>query len=165
MKNFVKTMVLLTLVAMAVSCSGTSKTSGEQTLSAAFAVVDFAGIQGKDWNLAEIRTGQKQIAINRAAWTEEGFGEFFTLHFDAERVSGAGAPNRYFAPYSLSADNAISIGMIAGTLMAAFREPEEIKEHEFFALLQKANKWNLAGENLELYTEKEDGTETVLVFK
>jgi heat shock protein HslJ len=156
MKNFVKTMVLLTL---AVSCTGTPKTSGEAPKA------DFSGVQGKDWNLAEVRVGQEQIVIDRAAWAEEDFGEIFTLRFEAELVSGAGAPNRYRAPYSLSADNAISIGMIAGTLMAPLREPEELKEHEFFALLQKANKWSLAGENLELYSEKEDGTEAVLVFK
>jgi heat shock protein HslJ len=157
MKNFVNTMVLLTLAAIVASCAGAPKSSEQAD--------NFSGVRGKDWNLAEVRAGQERIVINRAAWAGEGFAELFTLRFEADLVSGAGAPNRYGAPYSLSANNAISIGMIRGTLMAPFREPEELKEHEFFALLQKAKKWNLAGGNLELYSEKEDGTEAVLVFK
>ena len=48
--------------------------------------------------------------------------------------------------------------------MAPLREPEELKEHDFFTLLQNAKKWNLAGERLELYCTDENGSETVLVF-
>jgi hypothetical protein len=48
--------------------------------------------------------------------------------------------------------------------MAPLREPEKLKEQNFFAYLQNTVKWNLAGGNLELYSTEEDGTGVVLVF-
>ena len=161
MKNFVKAITLLAFAAaVAASCAGAPKTSGEQA-----AVTDFSAVRDRDWDLAEIRTGQKRIVIDFGEeWDEEGSEKFFTLRFDAEQISGVGAPNRYRAPYSTGDNNAVSIGLIAGTLMAPLREPEVLKEQEYFALLQKAVRWNLVREYLELYCENASGGETVLVF-
>jgi heat shock protein HslJ len=178
MKKFVKTIVLLMCVAViAASCANAPETSGAQAPAVAAdaagadssgiqppAANDFSNVQEKGWYLAEIRIGQERIVINRAVWAGEGFGNNFTLRFDENQIGGAGAPNRYRGPYSLEESNGMSIGMIASTQIFAFREPEEIKEHEFFALLANVVKWNLAGKNLELYSEREDGTEAVLVF-
>jgi heat shock protein HslJ len=174
MKNFINTIVLLASAAvLTAACANNPKTSDTQAPAAVAdisdvqpppAADDFSGIQDRDWNLAEIRIGQDRIVIDRAVWEEADFQNNFTLRFDAELASGTGAPNRYNAPYSLGAENGISIGMIVGTKMASFREPEELKEQEYFALLQKVTKWNLTGKNLDLHTKNEDGAEAVLVF-
>jgi heat shock protein HslJ len=118
----------------------------------------FSTVMNRDWNLAEIRTGQQSITF------QECFGDIFTLRFDTERVNGIGAPNRYFAPYTLADKQGITIKTVAQTQMLAIREPEKLKEHDYFVYLQNAAKWNLAKENLELYSTGEDGAEAVLVF-
>jgi len=124
----------------------------------------FSTVMNRDWNLAEIRTEPENIIIERGKLKEEGFGDIFTLRFDTERVNGVGAPNRYFAPYTPADKQGITIKTVAQTQMLAIREPEKLKEHEFFVYLQNVTKWNLAKENLELYSTGEDGAEVVLVF-
>jgi len=134
-------------------------------LAACAGAPPFSDVMNKDWNLAEIRTKPENIIIERDKLAEEGFGDIFTLRFDTERVNGIGAPNRYFAPYILADKQGITIKKAAQTLMLAFREPEKLKEHDFFVYLQNVTKWNLAKGNLELYSTGEDGAEAVLVFK
>ena len=124
----------------------------------------FADVLDKDWKLSEVRIGGTDIGFERGKLADEGFGEVFTLRFDNERINGIGAPNRYFAPYTLGDKNSIAIKAIAGTMMAAFREPEALKEHEYFTLLQNTGKWNLVKGNLTLYSKNADGAEAVLVF-
>jgi hypothetical protein len=48
--------------------------------------------------------------------------------------------------------------------MAPLREPEYLKEQEFFAYLQNTTKWNVVDKNLELQSTGADGTAAVLVF-
>jgi len=48
--------------------------------------------------------------------------------------------------------------------MLAIREPEKLKEHDFFVYIQNVTKWNFVKENLELYSTGENGAEAVLVF-
>jgi len=48
--------------------------------------------------------------------------------------------------------------------MAAFLEPEELTEYEFFGYLAATVSWDLEDGNLLLYTSGEGGGETVLVF-
>ena len=124
----------------------------------------FAAVLDKDWKLAEVQIGGKDIGFERGKLAEEGFGDMFTLRFDNERINGIGAPNRYFAPYTLGDKNSIAIKTIAGTMMAAFREPEALKEHEYYALLQNAYKWNLVKGNLTLYSKDSNGSEVILIF-
>ncbi|MDR0601292.1 MAG: META domain-containing protein [Treponema sp.] len=126
----------------------------------------FSDVLGKEWRLIEIRTEPSNIVFDRSKLTAEGFGEIFTLNFDAGRISGTGAPNRYFAPYEpgTDKDRTISIENVAGTLMAPVVEPEKLKEKEFFAYLQNTGKWNISNGNLELSTKGSDGREAVMVF-
>jgi heat shock protein HslJ len=126
-------------------------------------VPDFSDVRDKDWKLMEIRTG-KDIIFQRSILTQESFKDIYTLRFDAERVSGAGCPNRYFAPYALAEKQAINIKPIAGTLMAALFEPEQLKEREFFAYLENADQWNLVKGNLELRSKNNEGAGVYLVF-
>jgi heat shock protein HslJ len=124
----------------------------------------FSGVQDKDWDLIELRIRPKNITFDRGQLEREGFDDIFTLRFDIERVNGAGAPNRFFAPYTLDDKQGITIKTMATTLMVPIREPEKLKEKDYFMYLQNTSRWNLNGENLELYSEAEDGGEAVLVF-
>jgi len=124
---------------------------------------EFNNVRDKDWKLMEVRAG-KDVIFQRSTLTQESFKDIYTLHFDAERVSGAGCPNRYFSPYTLAEKQAISIHPIASTLMLALSEPEQLKEREFFSYLEKADQWNLVKGNLELRSKNNEGAAVVLVF-
>ena len=133
-------------------------------IPACASVPKFDDVKNRDWKLAEVHVNSENITIERSEYTAAGFGEIFTLRFDDERISGVGAPNRYFAPYRLVDKQGIAINTIAGTLMIALFEPEKFKEHTFFVLLQNAYRWNLSGKNLELHSKGESGSEAVLIF-
>jgi len=124
----------------------------------------FNEVKNRDWHLAEIRTWPTTIRLDRDVLARSGFVDVFVLRFEDERLSGVGAPNRYFAPYSLEGTNAISIGLLAGTLMASIAEPEYLKEYEYFTFLQNAHRWNISNGKLELHSRKDNGTRAVLVF-
>jgi len=150
MNSYVKvTALLLIMAALPVACSSAPK---------------FSDVLEKDWKLIEVRGSPENISFNRNKLAEEGFSDIFTLRFDQERINGVGAPNRYFAPYTLADKQGIAIKTIAQSQMAPIREPEYLKEQEFFNYLQNATRWNMAGTNLEFYSKGQDGTEAVLVF-
>jgi heat shock protein HslJ len=149
MKYYVTQMaVLLAVVYMFTACGGAPK---------------FSSVRDKNWMLVEMRNKSETILFDRNKLKEEGFENIFTLRFDADRVSGVGAPNQYGAPYTSTDKQAITIKPAIQTLMAPLREPEKLKENEFFNYLHKATKWNLANGNFELYSQGDDG-EVVLVF-
>jgi heat shock protein HslJ len=58
----------------------------------------------------------------------------------------------------------MSIKNVAATLMAPIREPEKLKERDFFTYLQNTYRWTISKGNLELSTRGENGAEAVLVF-
>jgi len=150
MKACIKLSMAVVLVLMIVnSCSSAPK---------------FSDVIGKEWQLVEVKTEAQSTTFNRENLTAEGFGNIFTLNFDAERLSGVGAPNRYTAPYKVDKNQVISVQLIAGTLMAAIREPEKLKEHDYFNYVQNAYKWNFSNGRLELYTKNADGKEAVLIY-
>ena len=125
---------------------------------------DFSDVTGKEWFLAEIRTKSEIIVLARNDPEKGGLGNAFSLVLDAGRVSGAGAPNRYFAPYTLGENQAITIQDIAGTMMAPLFEPEKLKEHDYFSYLQNASKWDFAKRQLKIYTRGDNGAEAVMIF-
>jgi heat shock protein HslJ len=126
---------------------------------------DFNDVAGKEWELIEVRTALGPTEFNRAALESAEMGDAYTLRFDGERLAGKGAPNRYTAPYQLGEGDAISIQPIAGTLMASFREPPGLGEREYFNYLEKVSRWDLAQDELRLYTLNPVGEEAVLMFK
>ena len=96
----------------------------------------FDEVQGKVWILDElVSESSGTTVINRQKLKDDGMGDAFTLIVDAERISGKGAPNRYFSPYTLGPDQEISIGLIVGTLMMSIVEPEGIQEREYYNYL------------------------------
>jgi len=142
--------LLLIIIAVSFACSSTPK---------------FSDVMNKDWKLIAVRGGPGNITFNRSKLVEEGFADIFTLRFDQERVNGVGAPNRFFAPYTRTdKKQGIAIQAIAQSQMAPLREPEYLKEQEFFAYLQNTTQWNIAGGNLELQSTGETGAAAILVF-
>ncbi|MDR2553011.1 MAG: META domain-containing protein [Treponema sp.] len=121
---------------------------------------------GVNWELAEIRTPEKTIVLDRRQLAADGMGDVFTIRFDGEdRASGKGAPNRYSAPCSWGDDSTVCIGTAAVTRMLAFKEPEDLKEGEFFNYLSMVNRWEITGGMLKLSFNNEDsGRRTVMVF-
>ena len=124
--------------------------------------VSFDVLRGTAWLLAEVREGSSIIVIDRDRLAETGFNEAFTLRIGSELVTGLGAPNRYFAPFSAEGQS-VAIGPVAGTLMAPLVEPEGLREHEYFTLLQNVNRWGLAGGILALHSMR-NGSDVILIF-
>jgi len=183
MKHFVKlaTLLFLMTIAFAACKSGPDATSGASRRGSASTAAsgdaqsadmpadssNFADVAGRDWSLAELRSGGKTVTINRtppASFANADLSEWFSIRFQDGQLNGLGAPNRYVGPYTLADNQAIAIGPTASTMMASFYEMEELKEREYFIYLQGVNRWNLTGGNLELHT-RSDGEETVLVFR
>ena len=125
---------------------------------------DSAGVLNKELKLIDVRINNKSIGFDRNSLALEGFGEIFTMTIGPERLTGAAAPNRYIAPYTLGSDRSITVSRIAGTLMAPIREPEKLKESEFLSYLENAYKWSIVKNNLELLSKGKDGSDVVLVF-
>ena len=148
---------------MMISCAGGPAYTGARAASSD-AEMTFNDVTGKEWVLTEIRSARSLILIDRAKLEASNMGGFFTLSFQEGRVGGTGAPNRYFGPYTAGSGRALSFGNIASTMMAAFLEPEELKEYEYFAYLSKVTGWNLRGGKLELNSSNANGAEAVLVF-
>ena len=143
------------------SCAGkaapVSETPASQTADG------LADLKGKEWRLITVRTPDGNTPFSREKLEAASMGDFFTLRFDAERVSGKAAPNRYSGPYKAEGD-ALSFGLLAGTRMAALIEPEDLTEQAYYNYLAQTSRWALAGERLELYTKDPDGAETTLIF-
>jgi len=125
---------------------------------------NFSAVSGKDWKLIEINVNDRVILFDRDALVNEDAGDIFTFNFDAQRISGKGAPNLYSGPYTLSANQAISMNPVSSTRMAPLRQPERLRENDFFVYLNNVYKWNLVDKNLELYSKTEDGAEVKMVF-
>jgi len=145
-----KKLIFSLLVAASIlSCGGSPK-----------AVGDF---KNTDWKLVEVWIDSKNINFNRKDLANEKAGDIFTLKFDAENLSGTGAPNRYSAPYSLDGKN-ISVMPIRSTQMASIWQPEKLKEYDFFIYLQSISEWALVSGRLELSSKTGDGKPVKMVF-
>jgi len=62
-------------------------------------------ITGKEWKLIEVNIEStpfsRKVIYDRSALKKENIANVYTINFDAGRLSGIGAPNRYSAPYTL----------------------------------------------------------------
>jgi heat shock protein HslJ len=157
MKKIIFT-ILITVLLLS-GCRGAPAAGGAATGA------DFSGVMGKEWKLAEVWIDGKNTGFDRHAIIRAGFpSDIFTLNVNEEFFSGAGAPNRYSAPYTR--DNyAITISQVRATLMAALRDPDKLREHDFFVYLQNITAWSLGGHNrLTLVSKNAGGAEVRLVF-
>jgi heat shock protein HslJ len=123
-----------------------------------------ADFKSKDWKLVEVFVDSKNINFNRKDLVNEKAGDVFTLKFDAQNLSGTGAPNRYSAPYTMGNKQSISVMPLRATQMASLWQPEELKEHEFFIYMQNISEYAIVSNRLELTSKTEDGLTVKLVF-
>jgi heat shock protein HslJ len=158
MNHYVKLTALFAIIIFTQTACVSGAASG------AASVPEFSDVRDRDWKLMEVRAGRDNVIFKRGMPAQEDLKDFFTLRFDAERISGAGCPNRYFAPYTLAEKQAINIKPVAGTLMAALFEPEQLKEREYFSYLENADRWNIVKGNLELRSTNGEGAAVFLVF-
>jgi heat shock protein HslJ len=121
-------------------------------------------LAGKDWKLTEVRINNINTGFNRSDLARSGYTDGFTLSFDNEMIGGVGAPNRYSAPYTLKTNNQIIIALIRATLMAPIREPDKLREHDYFGYLQNAGSWSFVNNNLHINSKTEDGRTVLLIF-
>jgi heat shock protein HslJ len=121
-------------------------------------------LAGTEWILLEISSPDSVITLDRAKLRADGMGDVFTLKFEADRVSGKGAPNRYTASCQWRG-KILRIGQAASTKMLAFREPEQLKEAQFFDYLSRVESWDLLPDNnLVLMLKDSGGAAVSLVF-
>jgi len=153
------------VLVMAMSCKS-APVSTENNVSAppVTGSTDFSGITGKEWKLIEVRINGTNSGFDRRDLSRDGFTEAFTLNFDAQNISGIGAPNRYSAPYSLGSGQEIKINVVRATLMAPIREPEKLREHNYFNYIQNSYRWNQVNNNLQLFSKETNGSEVILLF-
>jgi heat shock protein HslJ len=158
MKEFFLTAAIITTIL--ISCGSSPRPAG-LTGSVALSENELAG---KEWKLTEVRINGVSIGFNRSDLARSGFTEGFTISFEAELLGGLGAPNRYSAPYTLKTGNQITISLIRATLMAPLREPDKLREHDYFGYLQNAGSWSFVNNNLQINSKTEDGKTVLLIF-
>ena len=123
--------------------------------------VPFNRVQSIDWNLAEVRTKSTVIIIDRSKVQRE----IFSARFQENNIlRGRGADNIYFSPYTISANNFLSIRRIVSTYMVPLFETERFMEYEYFRYLEKVYRWELRDWKLKLYTYDENKEEAILEF-
>ena len=121
-------------------------------------------VEGKEWSLIELRSAGTTVRIDRGKLGGADTNGSFTISFQDGTVRGVGWPNRYFGPYTVGSGDTLSMGELASTMMAAFIELDELKEHDFYAYLSKVTRRAVLDGKLELYSTS-DGRETTLVFE
>jgi hypothetical protein len=141
--------------------------------SAARKAPRFSDLLNREWRLTAIQdtkgnpiggpAGDGPV-FSRQELEELGMGDAFTLTFDGERVSGKGAPNRYFSPCEAGAGQTLSIQAIAGTLMMALVEPQGLTERGYFDYLEQVFRWDLVQGRLYLFSETASGDGAVLIY-
>ncbi|MDR0785766.1 MAG: META domain-containing protein [Treponema sp.] len=122
-----------------------------------------SGVVGISWRLSVIKKGADTIRVDRTQLEADGMGGVYTLRFADGNAAGKGAPNNFRAPYKTEGAS-LSIGLAVQTLMAAVKEPEVLKENEFFDYLANVSSWSLADGILTLEAMDADGNETALSF-
>lgn len=153
----------LVLAALAAASCGTNGAARNGAAAEAAGHIDFSVVRNADWILTELRRDSRTVTLDRA-FHAEAFGDIFAIRFQDAMVSGRGMPNSFRGPYTLGDGQSITFGPMATTMMAAFMEPDELVEHEFFLYLYNAFMWDVYEGNLELHTTDEAGAVVVLVF-
>jgi len=147
---------LLLPLALLASCAGSPPDRGTGA--------GFGDVEEREWYLSELRSAGVSVRMDREKLDADGFEGIFSANFQEGRLSGMGAPNRYFGPYTVDGNRGLDIGLLASTLMLAFREPDGLTEHEYFGYLSRVTRWDLREGKLELYSTDEAGNEAVLIF-
>jgi hypothetical protein len=121
-----------------------------------------------EWALQEISLGGETVTIDRDQLG--AFEDAFTLRVaktdepDSYVFSGKAAPNRFNMPVKVGEDGGLTVSPPAATLMAAFMEPEVLKEREYLQYLENISLVQMSGSLLVLETADEAGQPVSLYF-
>ena len=120
----------------------------------------FSEVQGRYWNLTEVKNNSTTINIDRTGAPKE----IYTIRFEAAHLIGTGAVNFYSASYAARENHTFSIVSFARIREDALYEIENITEHEYFRYLERATRWDINNGKLELHTYDENGYRAILTF-
>jgi len=120
----------------------------------------FSEIQGRHWNLTEVKNKSTTINIDRT----KAPIDIYTIKFEPIHLTGSGAVNFYSASYVMRKNQTLSIIRFARILNDTLYETENFTEYEYFRYLKRVNRWNLCDKKLELHTYDGDGERVVLIF-
>jgi hypothetical protein len=134
--------------------------SREESMNANVKNFVFSEIQGRRWNLTEVKNKSTTINIDRT----KAPIDIYTIKFEPAHLTGAGAVNFYSASYIARKNQTLSIIKFARILNDTLYETEHFTEYEYFWYLQKVNRWDICDRKLELYTYDENGARVVLIF-
>jgi len=149
-----RTMMIITMLFVSVSFSFAEDVLDEEN-------VPFSKVQRIDWNLAGVKTKSAVLIIDRTKVQRE----IYSIKFQENGIlRGRGADNIYFAPYTLGANNSLSIRKIASAYMVPIFETEIFTEYEYFRHLERTYRWELRDWKLKLYTYDENKGEVILEF-
>jgi hypothetical protein len=130
---------------------------------------NFSDVLGKEWKLIEVSVSgtlmNRKILYDRNELRRENLDHIFTLNFTSDMLSGAGAPNRYSAPYTRGENQSLNVALIRATLIAPLIQPEKLPEHIFFGYMQNVSRWELVNGNLVLHSKTESGSDVRLIFR
>jgi len=150
-------LLFLGVIVLVMSCKTTPKN-----------VSSFSGVMGKDWKLIEVQLDgtpfNRIVLYDRNDLKKNNVGGVYTMNFNAEMVSGTGAPNKYTAPYTLGDGNALKIDVIKSTLMAPIVQPEKLQEQAFYNYMQNVESWSSDNGKLVLQSKAENGNVIKLIF-
>ena len=124
-------------------------------------------VTGVNWYLAEIRTPETVIRIDRESLNAMGLVNAYTLRFNGEyQIAGTAAPNLYTAPYGWGNDSTIGIGIPASTRLLTLLDVP-LNEDTFLNYLERTTRWRISDEGeLELFTfPNMNGVYSVMVFR
>jgi hypothetical protein len=157
MKMKKQILLILGVIVLVMSCKTTPKN-----------VSSFSGVMGKDWKLIEVQLDgtpfNRIVLYDRNDLKKNNVGGVYTMNFNAEMVSGTGAPNKYTAPYTLGDGNALKIDVIKSTLMAPIVQPEKLQEQAFYNYMQKVESWSMDNGKLVLQSKADNGNVIKLIF-
>ena len=120
----------------------------------------FNEIQGRHWNLTEVKNKSATINIDRTNVPID----IYTIKFEPVHLIGAGVVNFYSASYIARENHTLSIIRFASILNDTFYEMGNFTEYEFFRQLQRSNRWDLRNGKLELHTYDDNGIRVILIF-
>jgi heat shock protein HslJ len=148
--------LILLIIALIISCKSTGSVSS------------FSGVTGKDWKLIEVQIDStpfnRIVLYDRNDLKKHNVGNVYTVKFDAEIVSGTGAPNKYSAPYTQGEDDSLKIMVMRSTQMAPIVQPEKLQEYDFYVFMQNVEQWSVDNGKLVLHSKTENGITLRLIF-
>jgi len=152
------------------AAEGSAIGAAAEAMTSEEAAAHFAGAADMEWTLREVSAyarGERvsTVTLDRERLARE-FGGLFTLRFSGGLAQGTGAPNTYRSPFALGDYASISFGPLATTRMGSLpAELVGLAEHDFFTIMENANRWHFCGDVLELRREAgPDSAATVLRF-